>query len=592
MRTLLLPWASIYVLCFVLQHVRGVSVGVDMIAHYTQSLQQLLRWQRGHRLAHSDERQLRSNLHPRKEQIDDAPYTESGNLPPVLASPFWVKVMEDYGTNGYNYIPSTRRAASADIYNYKIMSNEMIDLGKYREMAAANSTTNVTDDVIKGEDHFNNETVQQAEDHLDNETVQHAEDHLDNETIQHAESEFNNETMQQAEHTTSSVITEEYMIISGGYTDIDWENFPVYAFPITSAIRTTTGQWIDLTPSSDLDEPTCIDDDGIASRDKLYQEMRFFNADDDKEDPWANAQSCSPSGRMGHSSVIYHDHLYVFGGLIYDEELESVGNRIKDSFRLEDVPYVYRLNLKEMLEARKVDDGEDESKASGQGWQRIIPRVKPVDTSSPAADVLLNFVNRGEGQGGLWASSASEDNDKFIMYGGLRISRVEYDNSPTKFVKGNSVFGTGSSSQNQFHSHKIEEIPLGDVWAYDLVQNAWEKLTNGYGKGVWVGDDAEKKYNQMNRTNEAASEDDDWMDDLHYYPRSRTAHAATLVGNDLVIHGGMGRDVNSDDWSSEWETLDDMVSQFLGSLPLPRIGIRIQLTDPLTCTPVTPKVDF
>lgn len=559
MRTLLQPWASISLLCLVLQHVRGVSAGVDRIAHYKQSLQQLLRWQRGKQLAYSDERQLHSNPHPRKEQIDDAPSTESVDLPPVLASPFWVKVMEDYGTKSYNYIPATRRAASADIYNYKV-SNEMSDMGKYRQMAAANKPTNVTDDVMKGEDQFSNETVHQAEGHLNNGTLQQAEEHLKNETVQHTENEFNNETMQQAEQSVSSTITEEYMIISGGYTDMDWKSFPVYAFPITSAIHTTTGQWVDLTPSSELDEPTCKDDDGIASRDKLYQEMSFFYADDDKEDPWENAQSCSPFGRMGHSSVVYNDYLYVFGGLIYDEELESVGNRIKDSFRLEDVPYVYRLNLKKILEARKVDDGEDESKESVQGWQRIIPRVKPVDTSSPAADVLLNFVNRGEGQGGLWASSSLDDNDKFIMYGGLRISRVEYDNSPTKFVKGDSVFGTGSLSQNQFHSHKIEEIPLGDVWAYDLVQNAWEKLTNGYGKGVWI-EDTDENYNQMNRTNEAASEGDDWMDDLHYYPRSRTAHAATLVGNDLVIHGGMGRDVNSDDWSSEWDTLDDMVSQ-------------------------------
>lgn len=565
MRSSILPWASIYLPCLVLLHVRGVTVGIDMIARYKQSLQQLLHWQRGHQLTHSDERQLQSNSHPWKEQIDDAPSTES-DLPPALASPFWVKVMEDYGTKSYNYIPATRRAASADIYNYK-MSNEMIGTGKYREMTAvaANSTTNVTDDVIKGEDHSNNETAQQTEDYFSNKTVQKAENEFNNETLQHVENDFNNETTQQVDHSTSSSNTEEYMIISGGYTDIDWKSFPVYAFPITSAIRTTTGQWIDLTPSSDLDEPTCKDDDGIASRGKLYQEMSFFNADDDKEDPWANAQSCSPSGRMGHSSVVYNDHLYVFGGLIYDEELESVGNRIKDSFRLEDVPYVYRLNLKEILEARKVDDGEDESKESGQGWQRIIPRVKPVDTSSPAADVLLNFVNRGEGQGGLWASSSSDENDKFVMYGGLRISRVEYDNSPTKFVKGDSVFGTGSSSQNQFHSHRIEEIPLGDVWAYDLVQNAWEKLTNGYGKGIWI-DDVEKSHNQTNRTIEEAIEED-WMDDLQYYPRSRTAHAATLVGNDLVIHGGMGRDVSSDDWSSEWETLDDMVSKILWSLP-------------------------
>jgi len=462
-------------------------------------------------------------------QSDDA--TSAGNnLPPALASPFWVKIMEDYGTKSYNYIPATRRAASADVYSYKQNPTDMFDTEKHRQTVVTNnSTKNVTVEGIKKDDNFNNETMQQ---------------------------------------TADTIL--EYMIISGGYTDKDWRMFPVYAFPITSAIRTTSGQWIDLTPSSfDLDEPTCKEDDGIASRDKLYQEASFVSADDDKQDPWANAQSCSPSGRMGHASVVYNDHLYVFGGLIYDEEKESMGNGRKESFRLEDIPYVYRLNLKEILEARKGDDGEDESTEPTTGWQRIIPRVKPVDTSSSAADVLLNFVNRGEGQGGLWSAASSVDNDKFVMYGGLRVTRVEYDNTPSKFVKGDSIFGAGSSAQNQknqFHTHKIVELPLGDVWAYDLVQDAWEKLTNDYGKGIWTDADAGKRSDQMNRTNEEVFDtaDDDWIDDLTYLPRSRTAHAATLVGNELVIQGGMGWDDKVNDWdgSTDWETLDDMVSQY------------------------------
>ncbi len=54
-----------------------------------------------------------------------------------------------------------------------------------------------------------------------------------------------------------------------------------------------------------------------------------------------------------------------------------------------------------------------------------------------------------------------------------------------------------------------------------------------------------------------------WSDlgvDPSPYPRPRTAHAATVVGSDLVIHGGMGFSEHLNDWdgSSEWETLDDM----------------------------------
>jgi hypothetical protein len=33
-------------------------------------------------------------------------------------------------------------------------------------------------------------------------------------------------------------------------------------------------------------------------------------------------------------------------------------------------------------------------------------------------------------------------------------------------------------------SHKIVEVPLGDVWAYDYALNCWEMITNGLPGGV------------------------------------------------------------------------------------------------------------
>ena len=75
----------------------------------------------------------------------------------------------------------------------------------------------------------------------------------------------------------------------------------------------------------------------------------------------------------------------------------------------------------------------------------------------------------------------------------------------------------------------------------------------------------------MNRTNEEflAEADDDWMkDDLSLFPRARTAHAAALVGNELIIHGGMGWDEKINDWdtSTDWETFGVMVGQTQGSV--------------------------
>ena len=69
--------------------------------------------------------------------------------------------------------------------------------------------------------------------------------------------------------------------------------------------------------------------------------------------------------------------------------------------------------------------------------------------------------------------------------------------------------------------------------------------------------------NTLDETN-TDTEDDDWWSDLgpdfSVYPRPRTAHAATVVGNELIIHGGMGGNEHTDEWdgSTAWESLGDM----------------------------------
>jgi hypothetical protein len=174
---------------------------------------------------------------------------------------------------------------------------------------------------------------------------------------------------------------------------------------------------------------------------------------------------------MGHQSIIHNNYLYVFGGLIYDEEQASTSYRKRESFRLEDVPYVYRLDLKLMFQVREAEGEGKELQHDVRGWERIIPRIRPFPTygssSISAAEILLASINRGDMQGGLWKNK--EGHDKLISYGGLRIAKIEYGgplatNVPSKFVKG----GSSHSSFGYHPAHKIIEVPLGDVWAYDL----------------------------------------------------------------------------------------------------------------------------
>jgi len=138
-------------------------------------------------------------------------------------------------------------------------------------------------------------------------------------------------------------------------------------------------------------------------------------------------------------------------------------------------------------------------------------------------------------------------------------------------MKGETTFGSnkGNYGEEKMRSHKIIEVPLGDVWAYDLVYDSWEKVTNDYGRGVKrsMGGDHDEREAEKGKAASSANgngdedEDDWWYDlDTSSYPRPRTAHAATVVGNELIIHGGMGWNEHTNDWdgSTDWETLDDM----------------------------------
>eukprot|EP00804_Cyclotella_cryptica_P020419 CCRYP_014402-RA/>CCRYP_014402-RA protein AED:0.13 eAED:0.13 QI:142/0.75/0.8/1/1/1/5/234/1160 len=540
---------------------------------------------------------------------------------PVSISPWWVRINEEYGKNSYNFVPASRRAASSVVYTLNIgREKERRDLLVDR-MDASNNVTNgglIGNEEGEGMGNLNaiSKNTTNDKDAVINSTNGNTMGTFN--TTVHDETNGktlnSKETIQSKTNTTTanSQQEQEYMIISGGYTDRDWKTFPVYAFPLTSSAQTGSGEWIDLSPlPNELTgegnaESWCKSQDNVMARDRLYQEAKYLNVNITKnknmtyDDPWVHADPCAPSGRMGHSSFVYNNYLYVFGGLIYDSEQSPTGSGLQESFRLEDVPYMYRLDLKEMFEARQVTastndrrdrrrsqdislihdletllEGDDAletfetltssesrhavnaSSRKVKGWQRIIPRVKPFPTINgapaiAASEVLLKSINRGEMQGGLW-------NDKFVMYGGLRIALLDGagPHAPSKVMKGPSYTTRGSAQI----SSRIIELPLGDVWAYDIKMDAFEKMTNDFGKPVNV--QAAESLNKGFVDDKAENDDDDkwWSElDASMFPRPRTAHAATVVGDELVIHGGMGWNRQVDDWDghTDWETLDDL----------------------------------
>ncbi|KAL7482492.1 hypothetical protein ACHAW6_008167 [Cyclotella cf. meneghiniana] len=544
-----------------------------------------------------------TRLGEEKQSFTRANYDHEPPSPP-LASPWWVRINEEYGYNSYNFVPASRRAASSAVYTFQnfadardnsshedlVEDTETESVGNLN--AITHNKTNANDTIV---DSTSGDTMRTSP-NGQNSTV---------DTTTNAKQQQQQQQQQQIK---------EYMIISGGYTDHDWKNFPVYAFPLTSSARTGSGKWIDLSPlPTELTgqgnaESWCQSRDNVMARDRLYQEAKYLNVNVTKnnnltyEDPWDHADPCAPSGRMGHSSFVHDNYLYVFGGLIYDAEQAPTGSRNKESFRLEDVPYMYRMDLQEMFEARHatvstndkrvrrraedisliedletlLDESEEtetfetldassesfhavsNSNRKVKGWQRIVPRVKPFPTlngapSIAASEVLLKSINRGEMQGGLW-------NGKFVMYGGLRIALLD-GASPhvsSTVMKGPS-YSTGGSSHIR---SRIIELPLGDVWAYDIEMAAFEKITNDFGKPIGAQAVESIDDEGLFEANAENDNDDKWWSefDASMFPRPRTAHAATVVGDELVIHGGMGWNRQVDDWDghTDWETLDDL----------------------------------
>ena len=554
---------------------------------------------------------------------------------PLLTSPWWNRIHEDYGTHSYNFIPESRRAASSVVFllerDRDLAENEDsaedLNIEAHLHYAYVNNTTsenqsNSTDQNLQSQEKGTPTANVKSGDNLpgskSNNTEKNIDASLTNASqidaskIPFTKKNITNSPEQSKTHedATANFRGDEYMIISGGYTDHDWKTFPVYAFPLTTSIVTSSGRWIDLSPlqSELLDknsESWCNSRDNIEARDRLYQQATYLSGNVTQIDPWENADSCAPSGRMGHSSFVYKNYLYVFGGLIYDAEQIPTGSSHKEGFRLEDVPYVYRLDLREMFEVRdvnkrryqsrnadrRVEDvglvqelqtllsdfgGESDDRTKDiedalqeihdvppsnkkiKGWQRIIPRVKAFESfdSIPkmsASEVLLKSINRGEMQGGMW-------NEKYIMYGGLRIvlSDIAGPHTSSKVIKGDSYSAAGSSKDRS----RIIELPLGDVWAYDLTSDAFEKVTNSYGKPEGIESAGQIQGNEIKDEDAANYNEDDWLSllDASTFPRPRTAHAATIVGDNLIIHGGMGWDAHVDDWNglTKWENLDDM----------------------------------
>ena len=277
----------------------------------------------------------------------------------------------------------------------------------------------------------------------------------------------------------STASLQEFMIITGGFTDEDWHTFPVWAYDMTSATEHNEGRWYELTP------PPVNDEACMLNVTKAGVE---------------NALPCAPASRVGHISVVRGDSLYVFGGLEYDQH--------KGVFIMDDEPYMYSMLLSEDEFGGRDNENYNENfdphatKTEMLYWKKWLPQVvDPGDKQSTQTEDLDFTINRGEVRGAYW-----EKGDKLIVYGGLHVSH--YDTN------------TGHTRQR--------DTTLGDVWAYDFKTDTWEMMAST-------------------------------LEDYGSHPGERTSHAATVIGDELIVYGGLRKvETNVWDGSTVWSQLDDV----------------------------------
>jgi len=384
----------------------------------------------------------------------------------------------------------------------------------------------------------------------------------------------------------------EYMIISGGFTDDDWTTFPVWAYDMTNSDPMNYF-------SSSSDQGGTFSNGGnyymSSSLKSPWMELSSKEMKDNTNDTDDDDAEKGPRGRIGHVTSVSDGYLYVFGGLLYKN----------DAYFVEESPYIWRAKIDGLLPRcdHVDDDDEDNNKADDEKgsddeeekdqdgdkdimkslvWEKIIPTIviddlpsfyqdfdsykgdiheeeeKDEDVAEKEDDIKDNEVEdeeedkppnlrhlhwasieknddntydaeketsaylydpsihltRGEAQGGHWSTTNS-----LVIYGGLHIIQ----------------------KTNPIHDPYQKTIQIekttGDVWLYQYDTQTFYLLAS-YPQPAC----------QCDRL------------DSFPHPQARTSHAATVVNDELIIHGGRENDGNRKNWDGTpaWDALGDV----------------------------------
>ncbi|KAL9185777.1 hypothetical protein ACHAXT_003554 [Thalassiosira profunda] len=375
-------------------------------------------------------------------------------------------------------------------------------------------------------------------------------------------------------HTENNGAKKEWMIISGGFTDEDWDAFPVWAYDLAN------GRGI-----SEIEDELKEDWVGSGAPDSAKNQEVFdkLHDPDIAKDPWIDLTGLSssddsstnegaavglgeaPQGRVGHLSSVHNDCLYIYGGLTYRMGTFHV-DYAEDEGENNSIAVWKACGLDGLLSTgtmESVDEGDrGKRRVGGLVWERVKtnvdtrPPVQPADLGYDDVDEPSEATHKDEGNGNgneegeeggddrkrrriqrvPWSASNPSNSQPEDLPPGtiatppqqtLRIEAIKPAVTlPRGEAQGGDYRGGGKDSfvfyGGMHHHHSLTETNnlqattiLGDVWSFEY-ETETLRLLSPYPPLPFQRDDR-----------------------FNGYPKARTAHAGTVVGDELIIHGGM-----------------------------------------------------
>lgn len=247
--------------------------------------------------------------------------------------------------------------------------------------------------------------------------------------------------------SNNSSDNKEYMIVSGGFTDDDFDSFPVWAFDLSHETNASdpieTGHEVGLWNLLDAGY------DGYY-KDVIHTGVVANNTTNDTAlvPATTTAPPLRPSPRIGHiSGMDNNGTIYVFGGIHVNNDKQPSADH---TFWTENELCIWSASVNDVLASASGSDGDGDTRLS---WTKRTEFNSNANGSASASASLP--ANRGESGGGVW-----KEENALVFYGGLHISEA------------------GELGE-----------PLGDVWVYYFDTHTFEELAphpSDNGKNVAV----------------------------------------------------------------------------------------------------------